>query len=803
MQGVRVLEMSGGLAGAYAARLLASAGADVVLAEPEAGTELRRAGPWCGAGRSAAHEYLNAGKRSVRIEEGSDAHRRLVRWADVVIITSDGDPDVATRRAADIAVLAPTTVTVVVSGFGLTGPWSTWRSSALVDWASSGYLYLTGEPDREPVQGGGAWPSYLAGLTAAVGAQVALIDRGIDGEGQLVDVGAMEAGAAAHQWSLTMYTHTGVVKRRYGLRFGEAFHPMSLYQCADGGWICIGAASRAQWENLCIATESFDLLIDESLFAPGERFERADEIDATLSAWTARYPAEDAVARLQGARVPASEVQDYLDVLASEQLAVRDVWMPLAGEPDGRMLAVPMRLPAGAPPKPAPALGADTAAVLAEVGDDVPRTLPVVDLTRTRVVEFSIAWAGPLAGRFLADLGAEVIKVEHPGSRGLGAATQSSPEGWRRGELPPPQVRAEVYPDADPGDRPWNRQGIWNKMNRGKRSLAIDVKSPGGGEALERLLRSADLVVRNYSPRGARSMGLDAAALSERHPQLSSVSLTGYGETGPMAEHASYGPILEAYGGVDEATGYRDRGPLQVGVAMPDAVGGLHGTFACLDALWERALRGSAVHIDVSQLETLVAVCGEDVLAASVSGTTPPRRGNRSLEFAPQGVYRAAGDDEWVAITIVDDQQWSSLLGLLDDPVLNRMGGCGVSDRHRRQDEIDARIAAWASGRPAFDVAARLQGLGIPACPAMTNRDLVDSDQLAARGFMIELDQPDAGRQRFPGFPIHFGRRRVTPTPAPSLGEGNLDLMAGLGYASGEIERLVASGTIADVPPPG
>src|SRR5690606_23144841 len=132
-------------------------------------------------------------------------------------------------------------------------------------------------------------------------------------------------------------------------------------------------------------------------------------------------------------------------------------------------------------------------------------------------------------------------------------------------------------------------------------------------------------------------------------------AMSGYGETGPMASHASWGPILEAHSGFDEATGYPGQGPTRIGVAYPDAVGGVHGAVALLAALWERELTGEAVHVDLSQLESLVAMAGELVLAASLTGTAPPRRGNRSPDHAPQGVYRCAGQDAWVALTVDDD----------------------------------------------------------------------------------------------------------------------------------------------------
>lgn len=808
MRGLRVVELAGSLAGAYCGRLFAGSGADVVLLEPATGAPLRQRGPWLSPEggdeppRSASHEYLDAAKRSV-VLAGDDEVDATLKWADLVISSCDGDVEGAGRLWQRIAGLNPRAVHVVVSGFGLTGPCAGWKHSDLVDWASGGHLFITGDPRREPVAGGGPWDSYLAGATAAVGAQAAVVDSARTGRGQLVDVGAMEAVASLHQWSLTMYTHTGVVKQRWGHRFGESHHPMALYRCRDG-WICIGAATGEQWENLCITTEQVELLADEELFAPAARFERADEIDERLQPWLEQRSTEEAVEQLQAARVPASRVLSFNQVLDVDQLRERRFWSERADvAPGAKMPSVPFRVGPVDRLAPAPQLGAHTEAFLAELSGGAERSpLPRLDLRDVTMVEFSVAWAGPLAGRFMADLGVEVVKVEHPTSRGLGVTggDERAAKDWTWGTLPDPQIRAGVFPHAEPRERWWNRMGIWNKMNRNKKSLCLDVKAPGGMDVLAALIRRSDVVVHNYTPRGAASLGLDAPTLAGIHPTVSSVAMTGYGETGPMSSHSSWGPILEAFSGFDEASGYRGEGPMRMGFALPDAVGGVHGAFAILAALWEREVTGAAVHVDLSQLETLLAIAGESLLAASVHGSDPPRRGNRSPDVAPQGVYRCAGDDSWVALTVRSDQEWSAIVAAVGDE-LSSFAELSTAQRIDRHDVIDDAISRWTGPRPAAEAAAALQAAGVPACPVFTNGDLVDSDHLAHRGFIVAWDQPDVGVQRFPGFPIHFGSRDVRLGPAPPLGAHNDEVLRSLGYDAETVRDLERQETIASAPP--
>jgi crotonobetainyl-CoA:carnitine CoA-transferase CaiB-like acyl-CoA transferase len=807
MRGLRVLELAGSLAAAYCARLFATTGADVVLVEPPDGAPTRRLGPWitdrAGARRSATHEYLNAGKRSVVLDD--DALDAALGWADLVISSCDGDPGAARRLHERVVAADPSTVHVVLSGFGLTGPYAHWRHSPLVDWASGGYAYITGEPDREPLQGGGPWAAYLHGVTAAIGAQAAVLHAVRTGEGQLVDVGAMESVAAAHQWSLTMYTHTGAVKRRWGRRFGESYHPMGPYQTGDGKWIAVGAASREQWDNFCITTDTVELMADESLYSAAVRFERAAEIDAKVAPWLAERTADEAVEAFQANRVPASKLLDFHEVLQSEQLAARDYFQRRDDLADGATVpGRPFALGDADLPGAAPTHGADTAAFTAELGSDAPRDpLPRIDLSQMRLVEFSLAWAGPLAARTLGDLGVEVVKVEHPMSRGFGTAGNAvtTDEPWRWGELAPPAIRAEVFPHAEPGERRWNRMGVWNKMNRSKRSLCLDAKPQEGAEVLRDLLASADLLVHNFTPRGARSLGIDAEHLQACNERIVSVAMTGYGETGPLASHASYGPMLEAHAGFASATGYLGEEPLRIGLAFPDAVGGLHGAYALLAGLWERERTGSAVHVDLSQLETLLAFAGEAVLAASVEGAAPARHGNRSADHAPQGVYRCDGEDAWVAVTVQGDAEWRALCDLLRDDALAPLVDADLAARHAAHDEIDAAITRWTRSRPPLVAAKELQSIGVAAVPAFTNRDLVLDEHLAARGFIVSWDHPDVGRQRYPGSPLHLERTPVRITPAPTLGEHNRPVLQSLGYDDEQIAKLTAAGVIADAPP--
>ena len=374
MSDLRVLDLSDQVSGAYASRLLATAGADVTLIEPVDGSSLRSRPPLLTAtepNRSAAFEYLSAWKRGAALdwssEAGFDALGRLLDQADVVVTTMEA----AEALAFDHRIRAerPSLIHVSATSYGLTGPWAGWKSSDLTDWAASGYLYITGDPLREPLQGAGPWASYVGGIASAVGALAALHARRTSGRGQLVDVGTMETMASAHQWSLAMWSHQGRIKHRANNRHAEAHHPVSLMQVGDG-WVCIAAPSQAQWINLCVALDLPEMADDPRYATAGLRYDVAEEIDGRFAPFLMSRTRTEVVEHLQAQHVPASAVLSMDEVLVDEQLEARAYWTYPEDLGEGvKMPGVPFVLPSSPTQfKAAPTLGADTASVLDEVG---------------------------------------------------------------------------------------------------------------------------------------------------------------------------------------------------------------------------------------------------------------------------------------------------------------------------------------------------------------------------------------------------------------------------------------------------
>ena len=797
-------------------------GAHAVVGEPPEGSHLRRSrvidtasGPI-----SAAWEYLRANTASVVVDPGASLNE-LADDFDVVVLDVHGDLASTQAEIAAAREAHPRLVAAAITPYGFTGPKSAWRAGPLEHWALGGHMSLNGEPDRHPLPGGGPWLTHLVGATAAIGIQAALVNVATTGRGDLVEVSALEALANAHQWSFSLYTHNGVTKRRWGNRFGEQHHPLALYECIDG-WICIASVSMHQWEGFCIAMDQVELLARDDFYVPAVRFDHADELDEIISAWAATKTVAEAVAVLQDNQVPSGPVASLDDMLASPQLAARDYWTHLdvvdtptsgvrhsASGADGvttaRLPGSPAHIEGATPQfRRAPALGAG-------LDDPAPvRTgwpAGVKPLAGVRVVEFTIAWAGPLVCRMLGDLGADVIKIEHPTARGLAMPPAemilAERGGWEWGQLPGPLSRNGIFLNNDPGNDWFNRLGHWNKMNRSKRGFCLDLKAPGGREVLRRLVETADMVVNNYSPRGVRSAGITPAELREMNPGIVTLDMSGFGATGPDAERISWGPVLDAASGLASTTGYPDSGPYKQGIAFPDVVGGLHGTVIALAALWQHWRTAEPVGVDLSQLETAINVAGDQFTEASMrpAGSPPPtRRGARTPDAAPSGVYQCRGEDAWLALTVEDDAAWKALIQVLDDPACNPQWTTAAA-RHADHDAIDVMIERWTATRDKHEAAAELQAAGIAASAVMTIADVVNDDHSAARGLMVDHARQGEQPQLFPGLPFRFDTTPAALSPPPKLGQHNDTILAELGYAPTEITALYDSNTIATTPP--
>ncbi len=418
------------------------------------------------------------------------------------------------------------------------------------------------------------------------------------------------------------------------------------------------------------------------------------------------------------------------------------------------------------------------------------RSLP---LSRIRILDLTLIWAGPYGVMTLGDLGAEIVRVESlqhhiTNTRGF--------LPWPKGKemLAKLGPSAGRYVDKDPGERPWNRFAIFNSLGRNKLSMTADMTREEGRETVRELVKVCDVLMENSTRGLLDTFGLDYESVHKINPAMIYVTMPLFGLTGPHTNYMGFGSNGESISGVYSLRGYADEDQSTAGSTNHmDLTSGIAAAYAVLAALYERDRSGEGRFVEVSQVEHLVNQIGGPIMDAAMNGRATKPSGNRDPVRAPQGCYRCPGDDRWVALSVGTDEEWAGLCDaighhhLRSDP--RYMGNAARQARH---DEIDEWIGQWASSQDPRAAMEALQARGVPAAMLANDADVLDDPHLEARGFLCRVEHPEAGTHRYPG---HAYKLSATPLrfdrPAPLLGEHNDYVYRELlGRSPAEVERL-------------
>jgi crotonobetainyl-CoA:carnitine CoA-transferase CaiB-like acyl-CoA transferase len=393
-----------------------------------------------------------------------------------------------------------------------------------------------------------------------------------------------------------------------------------------------------------------------------------------------------------------------------------------------------------------------------------------------RIADLTMMWAGPYATRVLAEMGAEVIKIE-------------SPKAWDN-------IRT-LIPQPGASD-PWNSSYYFNDYNRDKKSLTLDLADPRGKAAFLRLVPHCDVVMENYRAEVLDNLGLGYEVLREAREDIILVSMAGYGKTGTERGHVGFGPIIEQMSGLASMTGYGDDGvPVKTGISYGDPVAGKAAVAAVVLALIHRKKTGQGAFIDLAQREVLSTLIGEAFVAASLRGEAPVQRGNRDSRYFAQGVYRCAGEEQWVSISVRDAGDWERLCNATG--IVMHLGAMSNDARH---DEIDRRIAGWCAWRGPQEVLEAVARAGVPVGRVLDTKTIHEDRHLEERGYWVELPHPRMHAWKQPRSAWQFVEARPSlQRHAPLFGEHNLEILGGLlGMRADEIAELEAAGVIGDAP---
>lgn len=774
LEGLHVVEIAGDIAGPYCTKLLVDLGAEVTKIEGRSGDPLRRWGPFPGGvsdpNRSGLFEYLNAGKLGATLDLESDALTvgRLIARAHLLV---DGmRPGTLARGGLDVHALRalnPGLVVVRISDFGQNGPLRDRDATPLTVQAASGWINRR-DPDRPPVQAGARISEYVAGSYAALGALTALRTQSVDGPVE-VDVSVLESLLSTLPYPMLMAEKM----RSLGLPANTRSAPMMGIVRAADGWLGINCLTGQHWLDAC-AMLGLPEYGEQQIAIMLGGAERAEFFEKAQP-WLSQRAVAEIVELAQAMRIPASPVSDGATALECPQYVERRFFVE-GGDDDWafRRPGAPFRLSKTPvlPPKPAPRLGAsaDTVATKADspgpFSADADPAMPFADV---KVLDLSTFWAGAYLTCYLGAFGAEIVKVE----------SIQRPDGHR-------YSGAWAYE----GDRWYERSAMWQGTNLNKRDITLDLTSDQGRDLVRRLVRDADVVVENFSPRVIEQFGLDYESLIELKPDVIFVRMPGFGLQGPWRDYVGWALNFEQTSGMAAVTGYSDGPPCTL-QGPADPIVGVHAGVALLAALEHRRRTGEGQLIEVAQIEVAACVAAEPVIEYSMTASVQSREGNRSRGHL-QGVYPTAADDAWVALCVRDDADWAKLV--------EAMGRPDLYERILAHDEFDAVVADWTRTQPAARVVDALGARHIPAEQVLTPDRMYDLPQLDARGYYEDVEHPVTGPHRYPGWPF-----RMTPGPShhhrfapPTLGQHNEEILRGLGLTDDELEELRARQVIGE-----
>ncbi len=565
----------------------------------------------------------------------------------------------AALRAAN-----PGLIIAAISWFGESGPYKDYAGADAVVRALAGLVRGVG-PAEAPIMLC-EHQSYLPGALSAFSAALAALIAG--GEGRRFEISLHDANTLVGEFQDAVTTQTGFAEMRWGRNHFFPVFPTGVYPTKEG-WLGVTAFSADQWRGFCDMLSMPELVSRPGFASANERLIVGDELDEIiterLAARTAREWADMAIAR----RVPLVVTPDMAGLLASDVHRGHGAFGEVRiGAARFTAPVLPQKLTATPPAVAgvAPLAGAQTGSWRPSPPQPRPARVAAgaLPLEGLRVIDLTMGWAGPVGTRQVADLGAEVIKVEG----------RAYPDWWRGADYSDEGIAAFGY------EKPL----YFNWVNRNKIGITLDLTRPEGVALLLGLVKTADAVVENYGTGVLEGFGLSWDAFRAAKPDIVMMSMPAFGVASPWAQTRAYGSTLEHASGLPILTGWPDDPPTMNHIAYGDPIGGLSACPALLTALLHRQRTGEGQFIDLSQVECLFPLVAPWLIEQSVTGEVSPRTGNRHPSFVPHGCFPCDGDDAWVVIAVTSDAAWRALCGVIGRADLAADRGAGHGGRPPR-----------------------------------------------------------------------------------------------------------------------
>lgn len=790
---LRVVEIGSSAATSYCARMFADFGADVQKVEPKGGDPLRRSAPLTPGDNSPWFAFLNFNKSSVIIDASDpNATTRLTELIEDCDILVDGrDVDPAGCPPIDIAWIRqrrPALIYLEASWFGREGPYAGFAATDATVRALAGLIKLVGPIEGPPLYAPDFQTGILAGLWGFIATASSVVRRMQGGAGRSWSLSIFESSLALSEYLMFEAFASGDVMRRIGInRFWPNF-PIGIYPTKKG-WLGLSTVTPGQWRAFCDMLDLSELRDDAGLAFNEGRLKHIDQIERQfmprLKARTAKQWFAEGLKR----KIPIVPVPEISDLLEDAEKKARGAIVPVViGNEEGLTAGSMQRLMLTPPRRggrvPAPGEQQHSAHNRTHVSLTGPGSADCMNadqlpLYGIRVIDFTMGWAGPLCTRTLADLGADVIKIE---------AIQY-PDWWRGVDRRSGYVEGQMY----------ERAQCFCIMNRNKRGITLDLKRSQGLALAKRLLANADIVVSNYSVDVLPRLGLGYDVLKTLNPRLVMMSMSAFGASSIHRDCRAYGSTLEQGSGLPSVVGSADQPPVMSHTAFGDPVGGLNGCAAVLLALIHARNTGQGQLIDLAQIECMIPFAAPWITVQSIGGAPLTKYGARHPQLVPHGCFRCAGEDNWIVIAATDADMWQRLAILIGRPDWASDASLESAEARRGiEDLIESGIAAWTRTRDADQAMSELQGARVAAGVARLPIDLLKDRHLGSRAFLQEVERAFIGLHPQPSMPIREGAAPYAiRTAAPTLGQHTREVLTELlGLSDGEIAQLASENII-------
>lgn len=784
---LKVLDLSADFAGSYCSKLLADFGASVkkIIYEGR-GDRSASYGPFIDDFRdsksSAMFHYMNYNKEVVPVPEGTQLNEKLLLSADLLIEDfSSKDFNFCGLDLEKIRKLNPDILICSLTPFGRETEWVDKPWSDLTIQALTGMCSVNGEKGKAPLKEPGTESEFITGANAFVASVAALINRDVTGVSQGVNVSILKS--VLHSYSpyllAALHTRNPREQQSQGLHFG-------LIPCKDG-YVSLSVRHEPTWEHMWLFFGDPEFSENPKFDTAAKRRINEEELSEILLPILAQYSRKDLLHGLSPLRILVGIANSVSDLLEDEHLKARNAFINYESEgkswqmpgPPFQMSLTPWKFESSAtsedfqiweePLK----LTNKTSKSLSALNK------PKGPLSGMRGIVLTQAWAGAYSTQLLSDLGMEIIQVE--------SVTRIDP--WRGGV--PPRL-AGLYPNSNPGDNPWDRNALYNGVNRGKKAITLDLSHSEAKEVFMELVSISDVVVENFSGRVISNLGLDYESLRSVNPSVVMVRMPTYGTSGPYSNYPGNGGTTEPVSGMSFLMGYHDGPPVNSGIMHTDAYSGVLACGATITALRERLISGVGQEVDISQQEVSMTLLAEYIMEGSLSGESPGRQGNINRDYAPQGCYLSK-DSYWIAISVKTDRQWKSFCdSLMLDSLVTDEDYSTKEFRKMNAVRLDREISKKMGNCIASEVVGKLQAESVPCEVISTLLEAAENDDFYQMGLFEKIFHSESGNFYYPVPPWDFENNpRNAQEPAPTLGEHSEEIFSNLnGWSENKITRF-------------